>query len=298
MQGDLKIGVAQLEALAGESERNLAKILQLAEQAAGEQVSFLCYPEMALHGYAPKYASELAEPLSSSRVRRLTEAASDLNITMLVGMAELSGGSDKPYLAQVLAFPDGTVESYHKAHLGRSEKEYFTAGDKFPVFSSHGVKFAVGICWDWHFPEMAAIYSLKGAELLFAPHASPVIAGDRREIWLRYLGARAYDNSVYLAACNLTGTNGQGREFSGGALILGPKGEILTELSGGNASGADCRVVREDACGAPLLTATLSADRLNTLRRRGRSSMRDSFFLADRRKELYRELIELEVSEA
>jgi predicted amidohydrolase len=128
---------------------------------------------------------------------------------------------------------------------------------------------------------MATIYSLKGAELLFAPHASPVVAGDRKEIWKRYLGARAYDNSVYLGACNLVGPNKRGKEFSGGALFFGPKGEVLAE-----------NFQTEEQ----LLTADLSAERLNLLRNPNRVSMKDSFFLADRRKELYRELTEREVS--
>jgi len=194
-------------------------------------------------------------------------------------MVEHGADQLKPFISQVILSPDAELAVYRKVHLGRSELEYFTPGDNFPVFNAHGTTFAVGICWDWHFPEMAAIYSLKGAELLFAPHASPVIAGDRKEIWLRYLGARAYDNSVYLGACNLIGTNGRSKEYSGGSLVIGPKGDVLSES-----------FFKEEA----ILATTLSAERINLLRRPDRISMRDTFFLADRRKELYHELIELD----
>ena len=282
MQQDCKIGLVQMESLVGESEKNWNKMREIAEKAAKAGISILCYPEMALHGYSPTNAQKLAEPLTSQRVKQIVQCSRQLNITLLVGMAEHNKEGGKPYLAQLVTFPDGRIESYHKVHLGQSEFEYFSPGDKFPVFSSHGVNFAIGICWDWHFPEVATIYSLKGAEVLFAPHASPIIAGDRKELWLRYMGARAYDNSVYLAACNLTGQNGQGKEFSGGALVLGPKGELLEES------------FKKDE---ELLIVNLSAERINTLRSRSRTSMKDIFFLANRRKELYQELIDLDISE-
>ncbi|MDA8227114.1 MAG: amidohydrolase [Desulfitobacterium hafniense] len=278
MQKDCIIGLVQMISTVGDTNRNLSRILVTAEEAAGRGASLLCFPESALHGYSPQDAPSLGDSLDSPAIRRLRECASDLQITLLVGMVERVCKNVKPYLAQVIVFPDREPQVYRKVHLGRSEQEYFSAGNDFPVFFSGGMRFAVGICWDWHFPEMAAIYSLKGAELLLAPHASPLVAGNRKEIWLRYLGARAYDNSVYLAACNLIGPNGSGKEFSGGALVLGPKGDILAES--GN-------------CGEEIVFANLSAERINTLRSASRASMKESFFLADRRKDLYRELLEL-----
>ncbi|MBP1759593.1 MAG: putative amidohydrolase [Firmicutes bacterium] len=280
MQHDIRIGQVQFESRVGETERNLTQITRLAEEASKQGVSILCYPECALHGYSPQDASEIGDTLNSVPVRKLRECAQDLNIVLLVGMVEKSDVENKPYISQLIAFPDREPGVYRKVHLGRSERAYFSSGESFPIFDTGEVKFAVGICWDWHFPELAAIYSLKGAEVQFAPHASPVVSGDRKEIWRRYLGARAYDNSVYLCACNLVGPNNRGKEFSGGALVFGPKGEVLAE-------SFDTQ--------EQLLVADLAAKQINLLRSPKRVSMRDSFFLADRRKELYQELIELEV---
>jgi predicted amidohydrolase len=49
---------------------------------------------------------------------------------------------------------------------------------------------------------------------------------------LRYMPARAYDNSCYLAACNAVGTGAQGQSFAGVALIISPKGKVLVESVG------------------------------------------------------------------
>ena len=279
MKMDLQIGLVQMESIVGETERNFLKITHLAEAARKQEISLLCFPECALNGYSPQYASEMGDTLDSPWISKLRECSQDLGITLLVGMVE-QGKDHKPHISHVVLSPEEDLAVYRKVHLGRSELAYFTPGDRFPIFSAHGTTFAVGICWDWHFPEMATIYSLKGAEVLFAPHASPVVAGDRKEIWLRYLGARAYDNSVYLGACNLIGSNGKAKEFSGGALVIGPKGELINQSH-----------LSEEG----ILATTLSADRINLIRSPDRASMRDSFFLADRRKELYQELIELDI---
>ena len=270
-----------MESIVGETERNFQKITHMAESAQKQQISLLCFPECALNGYSPQDASKMGDTLESSWIRLLRECSQDLGITLLVGMVEHSTDLPKPYISHVILSPGEEPSVYRKVHLGRSELDYFTPGACFPIFSAHGTTFAVGICWDWHFPETAAIYSLKGAEVLFAPHASPIIAGDRKEIWLRYLGARAYDNSVYLGACNLIGSNGKAKEFSGGSLVIGPKGDLCSQS-----------YLEEEG----ILSATLSADRINLIRSPDRASMRDSFFLADRRKELYHELIELDIS--
>ena len=270
-----------MESIVGETERNLQKITHMVEVAQKQQISILCFPECALTGYSPQDASSIGVPLESTMIRQLRECSQDLGITLMVGLVEKTIDLPKPYISHVILTPGQEPSVYRKVHLGRSELDFFTPGASFPIFSAHGTTFAVGICWDWHFPEMAAIYSLKGAEILFAPHASPIIAGDRKEIWLRYLGARAYDNSVYVGACNLIGRNGKAKEFSGGALVIGPKGDLLSESHIGEEG---------------LLSANLSADRINLIRSPDRASMRDSFFLADRRKELYHELIELDIS--
>ncbi|MBC2725779.1 nitrilase-related carbon-nitrogen hydrolase [Desulfosporosinus sp.] len=280
MEKDCRIGLVQMESRVGDTEYNFKNIASLAMIAKKQDISILCFPECVLDGYSPQDAAEIGNTIDSLWINRLKECSEDLGMTLLVGMVEKRPDSNKPFISQVILSPSEDPKVYRKVHLGRSELDYFTPGDSFPVFSAHGATFAVGICWDWHFPETAAIYSLKGAEILFAPHASPMVAGDRKQIWLRYLGARAYDNSFYLGACNLIGSNGRSKQFSGGALVIGPKGDLFDQS----------QMSKEG-----ILAATLSADRINHIRRPERSSMRDSFFLADRRKELYHELIELDV---
>lgn len=271
----IRLALVQMQSETGLTDKNMEKICSLTRQAAAKKADIICFPELCVQGYHREKSPLLAEPVpgqSSEAIRRL---AVKEGIIILAGLAEQSG-NERPYITQLLAFPGGELAVYRKTHLGKSETPYFSPGDTLPVFNSAKATLGVEICWDLHFPEVSAILSLKGAEIIFAPHASPTIVGDRRNIWLKYLAARAYDNTVFVAACNLVGGDGTGQSFCGGALIIDPKGNIVAEDFNGSES---------------LLVADLDPTLLNTIRRRESGSMRHSFYLEGRRPELYRDLI-------
>ncbi|MFZ5591418.1 MAG: nitrilase-related carbon-nitrogen hydrolase [Bacillota bacterium] len=272
---DTRIAVVQMQPRLGDIDYNLNKIKQFIQQAARHLVDIVCFPEMCLQSYNREMAAQLSVPLTGPECSTISSWAMQYRVTVLAGFAEKcaeKGG--KPFISQLIALPDGSMAVYRKTHLGKSETPFFQPGNNLPVFETPTCKIGVQICWDLHFPEASAVLALKGAEVIFAPHASPVIVGDRRGIWLKYLAARAYDNTVYLAACNLTGRVGK-QHFCGGALVLDMRGNLLAESFHN----------QED-----MLICTLPAAPLNYVRSGNPRSMRDTFYLACRRPELYREL--------
>jgi len=220
-----RIALVQMEALINNRKLNLAKIKSHVEKAARNDAHIICFPETSIHGYSKNLYKTSAEALDETS-SILSEWSRKYSICILAGLAE-KVEDKKPYITHLIATPDGNVETYRKTHLGKSEKPYFSEGSRLPVFKAPTAIIGVQICWDLHFPEISTIMSLKGAEIIFAPHASPTIVGDRKNIWLKYLTARAYDNSVFLAACNLIGENGDGQSFCGGALVIDPKGNLI-----------------------------------------------------------------------
>lgn len=271
---DLTIGLVQMTAGFGQIEENLRKITNFSLQAAEHKVDILCFPEMCIHGYRRGVPPQCPLEIPGVWMSNLRQIAESHQMIIAVGLAE-NNPAGNPYITQLLFFPDGSWDVYRKTHLGQSEESYYTAGESLPVYKSAKGKFAVQICWDTHFPEISIIQSLKGAEIIFAPHASPSIVGDRKEIWTKYLTARAYDNSVFLAACNLVGED-NGHSYSGGALVFDPKGNIIAE---------------DFSQREGLLCVTLESSLINTIRQKERRSMRHSFYLAGRRPELYRDLL-------
>jgi len=202
--------------------------------ARREGAAIVCFPEMNVTGYGvdPGFAAEI-EALGPGIPARLAETAARHGAVLLAGFAECAPGGGL-YATHLVAGPGGVIGSYRKLHLAPPEEALFRAGNAVPRFAAAGVRFGVQLCYDAHFPELATRMALDGADVLFLPHASPHGSPEeKRASWLRHLPARAFDNGVYVVACNPTGESGGGLRFPGLALAIGPDGRILAEHAGG-----------------------------------------------------------------
>ncbi|MDY6851289.1 MAG: nitrilase-related carbon-nitrogen hydrolase [Thermodesulfobacteriota bacterium] len=265
---DIRLAAGIMRAVAGDKDGNLERTRQLVSKAASQGAEIILLPEACLSGYTVREPMDVwAEPVPGPLTQALTGLAREFGLVISAGLVE-KGLSGSIHLTQVLTGPDGLVGLYRKTHLGPTEKNLFEPGEILPVFELSGVKFGIQLCYEGHFPEISLTQALGGAEVLLIPHASPREEPDLKLArWLKYLPARAYDNSLFVAACNLVGDNGRGLTFAGAALILGPKGEVLAQTAG-----------RED----DLIVAGLCATDLAAVRQ-----SRMGFFLASRRPKLY-----------
>jgi N-carbamoylputrescine amidase len=84
---------------------------------------------------------------------------------------------------------------------------------------------------------------------------------------MRHLSARAFDNGLYVIACNQTGNNQNELSFPGLAVVLDPAGHILKKDTGGKEN---------------LIVADLKAGELKEIR-----GHRMRYFLPNRRPDLY-----------
>lgn len=271
---NIRIALVQMESIVGKTEENINKIEEFVQEAKRKRVQIICFPELSVHGYTKNKAKELAEQIPGRISEKIRSLAVENNISIITGMIEKSD-NENPYITQLVCLNTGKIFIYRKTHLGLSERTSFSSGSEFFVFKIEQCNFAIQICWETHFPEIATIQSLNGAEIIFTPFASPDKVGDRRQIWLKYLTARAYDNSVFIASCNLIGTNGLGVNFAGGCLVINPKGDLLAE---------------DFSQKEGMLVVDLPKKEINEIRTPERKSMKYSYFLQYRRKELYNEL--------
>jgi N-carbamoylputrescine amidase len=173
------------------------------------------------------------------------------------------------FAAHLVAMPDGTVGVYRKLHIAPPEQPLYAAGDRIPLFDACGIRFGIQLCYDAHFPELSTRMALEGADVIFMPHASP--RGNSQEkltSWMRHLTARAFDNGLFVVACNQTGDNGHGLQFPGLALALDPIGNIMNEYAGPT----------ETILIVDLMAAELEAVRSHRMR----------YFLPNRRPEIYK----------
>jgi len=269
MMKDIRIAAVVCRCPVGQVERNLERTRYWTLQAREKGATVVCFPEFNLTGYSNR--AEIAEHAISahgSKVDALVRLAVDHQIALLVGFAEKDQGGTL-YASHMVITPEGRTGVYRKLHLAPPEAEHFSPGKALPVFHWSGIRFGIQLCYDAHFPELSTRMAETDADVIFIPHASPRgQAADKHQSWMRHLPARAFDNALFVVACNQTGDNENGLRFPGNAVVFSPSGEIIeTRLSGDSG----------------ILVADLTADQIHHVR-----SHRMRYFFPNRRPGLYR----------
>lgn len=102
--------------------------------------------------------------------------------------------------------PTGKRGVQGKLHMTRFEKEewHVSPDSKLRIFEAEFGKFAVAICYDVEFPEMARAAARAGADILCVPSCTD----DRQGFWrVRYCAhARAIENQMYVINAGTVGS--------------------------------------------------------------------------------------------
>jgi N-carbamoylputrescine amidase len=102
------------------------------------------------------------------------------------------------------------------------------------LFREGPVSYGIQLRYESHFPELSTMMALMGADIIFFPHASPRGSPEEKlQSWLRHLPARAFDNALFVIACNQAGSSGGKYSFPATALALDPQGRIMATHTGG-----------------------------------------------------------------
>ena len=264
----VRIALVVCNAPFGRTRENLAAVDAWARRAQAAGARIVCFPELNVTGYsAGGQAAARAEPVPGPVTERLVETAARAGTVILAGVAE-KGAGGRIFASHLAVAPHGLLGVYRKLHVSPKEKEAFTAGTQAPLFAAAGVRFGIQLCYDAHFPELSTRMATAGADVIFMPHASPRgTADEKTSSWMRHLPARAFDNGLFVAACNQTGKNGTGLAFPGNAVVIGPDGRLLAEYDAGEEG---------------LLVVDLAAEALTAVR-----SHPMRYFLPNRRPEVY-----------
>jgi N-carbamoylputrescine amidase len=264
----VRVATVVFHAPRGRSSENLDRMDAWTAAARRKRAAIVCFPELNITGYGSDAGlASAAEPVPGPATERLCAMARAHNAVILAGLAE-AAGDGRLYACHLVVAPEGLIGAYRKLHTAPPEQGLFAPGEAAPVFEAAGVRFGVQLCYDAHFPELATRMALDGADVIFMPHASPRgTPSEKLTSWMRHLPARAFDNGIFIAACNQTGDNGSGLVFPGAAVVIGPDGRPLAQYKG-----------RREG----LLVAELDADALAAVRRH---PMR--YFLPRRRPDVY-----------
>lgn len=258
---DIRVGAAQFEHRDGDKTHNLARIHDLAGQAARQGAEIVSFHECSVTGYTflrrldREALARLAEPVPSGpSTAVLVEAAREHAILIMAGLIEAEG--DRLYNTYVTVGPEGFITRFRKLHPFINR--HLSAGGEHHVADVRGVRAGFLICYDNNLPENVRATALMGGEVIFAPHVSggtpssmpgrgPIDAAlwDRRHddsealrrefdglkgrAWLmRWLPARAWENGVYIVFSNAVGRDDDTIK-PGLAMVLDPFGEVQAE---------------------------------------------------------------------
>lgn len=269
---DVRIAAVCMNASLGMVDKNLDRIESFVIEASERGAKIICFPELSLTGYTLTRPAEVYKTLTPKEAtQRLIKMAQNNHLVLIVGFIEITAGA-KPYITQLVAGPKGLIGLYRKTHLSPAEKEVYQAGQYIEIYEFGNITFGVELCYEAHFPEISTVLALLGADILFLPHASP--RGEPKEklqSWLRHLPGRAFDNGVFVVACNQVGSTIEGVSFPGIALVLGPDGQLLATYTGWEEK---------------IIFVDLKAADLKTVRRH-----RMKYFIPQRRPHLYEKLV-------
>src|SRR5688572_203529 len=225
MADDLRIALAQMNAVVGDVEGNAEKVEALAAKARDAGAGLVVFPELALTGYPPE--DLLLKRGFLRRAQAALEGLEASGITAVVGWPESADGHVYNAAAVV---SDGKVEAvYRKLLLPNygvfDERRWFEPGAGPVVVDVGGTPVGITVCEDIWAPEPTEATAAAGARVVVNLSASPYHhrkGMEREEMIVRL----ARDNGVTMAFCNLVGGQDE-LVFDGHSLIVAPDGGVV-----------------------------------------------------------------------
>lgn len=218
-------------------EANLDRAMEQVRDGAGD-AAIACLPEYFATPYFPAEQNpgqfDLAVREDGEFVDRIRETAADTGTAIVAPVFEEGHPGGRYYNTALVVGADGDLRGkYRKLHPfqrpGYNEQYYFAPGDLgAPVFDVGGVTAGIMLCYDRHFPELARVLALRGADVVFVPTCS-FGEENRDEVWVKELTGLAVANSVYVVGVNRAGAE-NGKQHFGASTAIDPSGGELETL--------------------------------------------------------------------
>ncbi|MCD6164369.1 MAG: acyltransferase [Candidatus Odinarchaeota archaeon] len=223
----LCVAAVQIAPKLGNLEENIVKTCTFIEKAVEQGARLIVLPELSNSGYNFKnrqQALECSEPIPNGpTIKEWEKLARRHNVWIIGGINERY--KDKLYNSAVILGPEGYVGKYRKLHLFAKEKFIFQPGDlQLEGIKTGDFTFGVMICFDWAFPEVARVLTLKGAEIVCHP-ANLVLPYGQKAMRIRSL-----ENHIFTITANRVGKE-KDLMFTGQSQITDVKGEVLARGS-------------------------------------------------------------------
>ena len=230
----IELLLVQLEAIAGDIEKNILKVRNLLESSGYVSADIIVLPELWTCGWDCVNFDKYAQDMNTSRTLEfLKEIAIKYNSNVIGGSSVLHKKGEKNRNTSIILDRKGNfIDSYDKFHLfshrGQSEGSFLQAGDGCVVVNTDVAKVGVSICYDIRFPEMFRLYMMNGADIIVNMAAWPKVVWNEYEVLAK---ARAIENQIYFVSSCLTGKINEDFEFSGNSSVIDYRGNIIKTVA-------------------------------------------------------------------
>lgn len=221
----------------GALAENLNNLSSYLNEAAARGVDIIGFPEMCLTGYAdPTRYPEAKLRLDGPEIGCLLQISQAYSSTILVGLIE-DNPLGKPFITQIAVRQGQLVDYYRKKTIKGEEADWFSAGDKVPVFQHDQVTFGMAICADIGNETVFAECRRQGAVLVFEL-AAPGLYGEQAtrnwsagyDWWAgecqKYLSGYARRYGLWIGVATQAGRTID-EDFPGGGYLFAPTGERI-----------------------------------------------------------------------
>lgn len=228
-ESKVRIACLQMEPHVGDKERNLARSVEMIDEAAEANANLVVLPELCNSGYVFNTRAEaqsLAEEIPEGPTcRTWVDAAARHEMHIVAGIAERDGRA--LYNSAVVIGPQGVIGTYRKNHLWAAENLFFEPGNLgVPVFHTEIGRIAAAVCYDIWFPEVFRLAALQGADILCVPTNWVPMPDQPKNLPkmsnILAMGG-AHSNSMFVAAADRVGEE-RGQPFIGNSLVVGYTG--------------------------------------------------------------------------
>lgn len=227
----VKITLAQVTCQLHDKEGNFKRMKGVVRKTKGQIVVF---PELNLTGYMPR--DDLfrhAETAVSPVVKSILKLAKDSEKDIVFGAPMVDEWvPGLVYNSCLLATGHGRLYRYDKLFLPTfgpfEERVFFAEGAKVVVGEGMHAKLGLMVCYDMFFPEVSKLETLLGAQMLVNISAAPTTSVP---FFRKVMPARAVENAIYVAYCNMVGVHGS-LVFGGRSVLYNPRGEEIVSDEG------------------------------------------------------------------
>ena len=235
MKGKVEFIIAQFNAVVGDIEGNLEKIIDIIDKNRKLNApKVFVFPELALCGYSPEdllFREDFSVKINKSITKIQNYIKS--NEYLILGAPRYSDDFSKVFNSAYIINNKKLLDIYDKQFLPNygvfDEKRYFSQGKKNTVINIEGNKIGILICEDsWN---LSSLYDndLEDIDFLVSINASPFEKGkdEKRKKYFMDIASRYKFNLIYL---NTVG--GQDEiVFDGSSFIVNKKGEIINSCN-------------------------------------------------------------------